>query len=181
MNLLPKTEKDNLRKGLKLRLMVVALFLLSASFLAGTVMLLPSYFLALGNFSKIQLAAYSSGVKNESLDETILNLPGQIDARLKFFQSNLANLSAVDVFSKIISAAPDGIKLNSISFSRDQVYKEKNGTLILISGTALTRETLVSFATLLKKTEIFSLVDVPVSNLTKDKNLPFSINIFITK
>lgn len=181
MNLLSKTEKDNLKKGLKLRLMVVALFLLSASFLVGTVMLLPAYFLALGNLSGIQLAESSLGVKNENLDEGILNLPGQIDSRLKFFQSNLANLPVVDLFSKIISAAQSGIKLNSISFSRNQTYKEKNGVLILVSGTALTREALVSFSASLKKTEVFSMVDVPVSSLTKDKNLPFSVNIFITK
>jgi hypothetical protein len=179
MNLLPKTEKDNLKKGLKLRLMIEAMFLLSASFLAGAVMLLPSYFLALGNLSKIQLAENSLGIKNKNLVSETLNLPGQIDSRLKFFQSNLANLSAIDVFYKITNITPDGVKLNSVSFSRDQGYKEKNGTLILISGTAITREALVSFSALLKKTEAFSMVDVPVSNLTKDKNLPFSINIFI--
>jgi hypothetical protein len=179
MNLLPKTEKDNLKKGLKLRLLVMALFLLAVSFLIGVVTLLPSYFLASGNLSRIQLAEYSSGKKNENLKEETLNLPGQIDSRLKFFQSNIANLSVVDVFYKMISVAPAGIKLNSVSFSRDQIYKEKNGTLILVSGIAGTREALVSFSASLKKVEVFSSADVPVSSLTKDRNLPFSINIFV--
>ncbi len=179
MNLLPNTEKESLRKGLKLRFITVALLLLTASFLAGLIMLSPSYFLALGNFSKIEPVDYFLGTENENLVKEILRLPGEIDIKIKFLQSNLASLSAVNILYKVAESVPEGVTLNSISSSRDQSYKEKKGLLVLISGIAADRDSLMSFSALLKKSNTFSLVDVPVSSLTKDKNLPFSMKIFV--
>jgi hypothetical protein len=56
MNLLPKTEKEDLKKGLKLRFIIMASFLLFASFLIGLGMFLPAYFLASANLKKIVLS-----------------------------------------------------------------------------------------------------------------------------
>ncbi|MEK7669499.1 MAG: PilN domain-containing protein [Patescibacteria group bacterium] len=179
MNLLPNTGKEALKKGLRLRLLVVASSLLTVSFLIGTVMLLPSYFLTLGNFSKTEIVSSSSKVEDENLTKEILNLPSEIDFKLKFLQSNAANLPVGDIFSKITNSIPEKVILNSISFSRGKDYKEKKGILVLVSGVAVDRNSLVSFSILLKNSEQFSSVDIPVSSLTKDKNLPFSVNIFI--
>ncbi|MFH0804311.1 MAG: hypothetical protein V1896_01795 [Candidatus Zambryskibacteria bacterium] len=179
MNLLPKTEKENLKKGLRLRFVIVALLLLSASFLASFIMLLPSYFLAFGYFSAIAPENQFSGSNNEDSIEKILNLPAEINSKLGFFQSNVAEISEADYLSKIVGYLPGGVRLNSVVFSRNQNYKEKNGIVILASGIATNRDSLVSFSTLLKESALFSAVDVPVSSLTKDRNLPFSVNIFI--
>ena|SRR3989344_8765429 len=179
MNLLPSTEKEILKKGFKLRSIIMALFLLSASFFIGLIVLLPSYFLALGNFSKIAPVNSSLGAKDDDSTQKILNLPGEIDSKLKFLRSNLNNMPAVDSFSKIIGYLPKEITLKSIVFSRSKNYKEKIGTIIYISGTAADRDSLVSFSKLLSESNLFSAVDMPVSNLTKGKNLPFSVNIFI--
>jgi hypothetical protein len=179
MNLLPKTEKEDLKKGLKLRLAVVALFLLTASFGVGFIMFLPSYFLASGYFSKSVASDYFLEPKNSDLINKTLNLPGEIDSKLIFFQSNIGDVSTADYFSKIVDNLPKGVQLNSVSFSKNQNYNDKTGTVILVSGMAIDRDSLVSFSTLLKESGLFSSVEVPVSSLTKDKNLPFSINIFI--
>lgn len=179
MNLLPNKEKEDLKKGLKLRSLILTSFLLAASFLIGFVMLLPSYFLALGNFSKVTPENYLSRAKNENSAENILNLPQEIDSKLKFLQLNNDSKSAVDSIFQIIKYLPAGVELDSISFTRNESYKDKKGIVILISGIALDRDALVSFSTLLKESKLFSSVDVPVSNLTREKNLPFSMNIFI--
>jgi hypothetical protein len=179
MNLLPKTEKEALEKGLKTRLAVMIMFLLAASFLIGSIMFLPSYFLASGYFSKAVSENYLLGSKDDDSVKKIINLPTEINSKLNFFQSNIKDVSVADYFSKIVDNLPSGVKLNSMSFSKNQNYKEKNGTVILVSGIAASRDSLVSFSALLEKTNLFSTVDVPVSSLTKDKNLPFSMNIFI--
>jgi hypothetical protein len=178
MNLLPKTEKENLKKGLKLRFVVSALFLLSASFLIGFILLLPSYFLASSYFSKATSPEFTAPKSDVPVEE-ILNLPAEVGSKLSFFQSNINDVSVADYFSKIVSYLPEGVRLNSVSFSKNQNYKEKNGIIILISGVAANRDSLVSFSTILEKSNLFSTVEVPVSSLTKDKNLPFSMNIFI--
>lgn len=179
MNLLPNPEKENLKKGLKLRLIVVAAFFLAAFFLAGSIMLLPSYFLIPGHFFTALPEDYFSDTKNGESVKKILNLPEEIDSKLKFLQSNVDKVSAPDSFSKIIGRLPSGVTLESVSFGRAQNYKEKTGIVISISGTASDRGSLVAFSTDLKESKLFSAVDMPVSSLTRDKNLPFSINIFI--
>ena len=179
MNLLPSTEKEVLKKGLRLRFLVVAASLLVISFIIGTVMLLPSYFLTLGNFSKTEVINSTLKINNEDLTKEILNLPGEIDFKLKFLQLTGANLPAGDVFYKILDSVSEKIILNSFSFSRNKDYKEKKGILVLITGIAVDRNSLVSFGAFLKNSGHFYSVDVPVSSLTKDKDLPFSTNIFI--
>ena len=178
MNLLPKIEKEALKKGLKLRFIIVTLFLLTASFLVGFIMLLPSYFIARAHFYLTE-SGNSTNTGNESLSKEILNLPSEINLKLKVLQSNIAGPSVVDIFNKIISPVSTRVTINSISFSRDQNYQGKNGIDILISGTALDRDSLLSFLKLLKDSSFFSSVDVPISNFTKNKDIPFSMNIFI--
>ena len=178
MNLLPNTEKEFLKRGLKLRFIVMTLYLLTASFVVGFVMLLPPYFLMKGHLFLPETQNLAKNLSESSTKET-LDLPVKIDSRLKFLQSNLANLSVTDILFKITNRISKKIKLDSVSFSRNQVYKEKNGTHVLISGFALDRDSLVSFSKLLKESGFFSSVDIPVSNLTKEINLPFSVNLFI--
>lgn len=179
INLLPKAEKEFLKKGLKLRFVIVASFLLTTIFLLGLIMLLPAYFLASGFFSKTASDGYLLELKNDDLTKEILNLPTEISTKLNIFQLNSNDISASGYLSKIVGFLPSGVRLNSLSFSKNQNYKGKVGTMILIGGVAVNRDSLVSFSTLLKESGLFLAVEVPVSSLTKDKNLPFSINAFI--
>jgi hypothetical protein len=119
MNLLPITEKEDLKKGLKLRLIIIFLLLLIISFIFGTIMLLPSYFLALGNLSKIELTDHSFNKENESLTKEILDLPKEIDFKLKFLQSIETNISSIDIFNGILNSIPEKIIINSVSFSKN--------------------------------------------------------------
>lgn len=178
MNLLPNTEKEELKKGLKRRFAIVALFLVAASFFSGFIMLLPTYFITRNHFSLGVALGASVQVEDEESIKNILKLPGEIDSKLKFFQSNVPNGGAIDYLSKIISFLPEKVKLTSISFSKSQ-SKGKSGIIVLVSGVAADRDSLVSFSNLLKGSGKFSLIDVPVSSLTKEKDLPFSMNIFI--
>jgi len=178
MNLLPKTEKEILKKGLKLRFIIVALFLFSASILVGFIMFLPSYFLASGFFYKAPVGGYFLDPQNADSVKEILDLPNNINSKLSFFQSNIINISLADYFSKIVGCLPTGVRLNSILFSKDEANKKNSGTIV-VSGVAIDRDSLISFSVLLKKTNLFSDVVIPVSSLTKDKDLPFSMNIFI--
>jgi hypothetical protein len=69
--------------------------------------------------------------------------------------------------------------LDSISVEKNKRYQTKTGTVVLVGGTASERDSLVSFLKALEESKSFSAVDVPISSLTKDKNLPFSMTIFI--
>jgi Tfp pilus assembly protein PilN len=180
VNLLPEKEKNDLKKGLKTRLIVAVLFLFSATIIFGALSFLPAYFLASGNIAETESINKSLNVSknNENLSEFLI-LPEKIKQRLTFFKSSLINTSVLKILDEIIKVKPSGISVSSISFSRERDFKEKRGTLVLVSGLAKDRESLIDFSANLKKSIMFSFVEIPVSNLTRDKNLPFSLNIFI--
>jgi len=159
--------------------MIILLILLSFSFLAGIIMLLPAYFMTPGHF--FMKMPVNQNFSEPSLVEQILNIPEEINSKLNIFQSSLVNISATEYLSEIINYLPGEVTLDSINFSQDKNYKESDGTLITISGVAINRDSLVSFSNLLKNSSTFSEVNMPVSSLAKEKNLPFTINIFIEK
>lgn len=175
MNLLPKTEKDLLKKGLKYRSVIILMIAISASFAIGIIILVPSYFLISG---LIPGTTENQPEKNDSRDE-ILNLPEEINQKLNILRQNINQISVRESLSRIIGYMPKEISLSSISFSRNQAFKGQNGTVISISGVAADRDSLVSFTTLLRESNAFAGVDMPVSSLAKGSNLPFSMNIFI--
>lgn len=178
INMLPKTEKDDLKKGLKLRFVIMASLLSAGAFLIGFVMLVPSYLLSSGYFGGSASDDLSRSNEDESIKE-LLSLPVEIDAKLGFFRSSVKNISVADYLSRIVEALPPGVKLKSLSFSRSQNFEDKIGTLISVSGQAANRDSLISFSNSLRSLGLFSAVEVPVSSLTKDRDLPFSIDIFI--
>lgn len=179
MNLLPITEKDNLKKGFNLRFITLLSILVSVAFILGIIMLSPSYFLIKGNLVTATVNSVAED-QDKEMEKEILELPTEIDIKLKFLQAHMASKKTTDSLSKVISNLPGKVSLNTISFKRNQNEKEKKGVTISIFGIASDRESLVAFDTALKTSNTFSTVDIPVSSLTKDKNLPFSANLFIS-
>lgn len=179
MNLLPETERKNLKKGFKDRSIIIASILAILVFSTSCIMLLPSYFLAAGNYSKIILENNTSGISSEKMTDEILSLPEEIDSKLKFVQLSNTKIVFVDYISEVIKFLPKEIILKSISFSKEKTYESQKGDLIIISGVAANRDSLVDFSNSLKKSKMFSVIEVPISSLTKDKDLPFSMTIFI--
>lgn len=180
MNLLPGTEKDLLKEKLKTKILALGLWLVSAAFVLGSIMLLPAYFLARGNFYKISSENFSSSVvnKEESLEQ-ILNLPEEIKNKLQILNFLNQDFSASTLIGKVANEKSSEIKINSFSLARNQSFKEKQGLVVTISGFSASRDALVAFSDALKKLNLFSEVEMPVSSLTKEKNLPFTINLFI--
>lgn len=174
MNLLPQTEKDILRKGFKARSYIVLSNILSVSVFIGLVMLSPAYFFADSHLESIALNASAKGEDQDAV-KTALQIPDEINSKLAFMESYVKNPSMADYISSVTSYFTDKIHVNSISIGR----KSKKGITIVVSGIASDREALVSFASDLKSSNKFGSVDVPVSSLTRDKDLPFSITIFI--
>lgn len=175
MNLLPKQHKEDLRKGFKLRFLITALFVVSAAFCLGLIMLLPAYFLTPGRF--IEMASENFYLDDDApLASEILVQPERIDAKLKFLQAHLSQPASTEIFSGIVLALPSGVSLDSIALSRGTGEK---GTIVSVSGNAPSRESLVTFSSALRESGLFAEVDVPVSNLAKDRDLPFSIEMSI--
>lgn len=74
----------------------------------------------------------------------------------------------VGLIERIKSLAVAGIALNKLDISLENIG---------ISGTALTRDTLLQFKAVLEKSELFMEVKVPFSYLEQKDNIPFALNL----
>lgn len=180
MNLLPQEEKDILKKGFRIRVFVLANIFFSVFFISASILLLPSYFLAREQISLI--STIDSSVKPEdedSINKTLL-IPTELRSKIGFLENNLKNKKAFDFLTKVVSLKGEGVKINSIFFNKTPEGDQAKVSM-LVSGNANTRDSLINFQSSLKEAGIFESVDIPVSSFAKDKNLPFSINLIISR
>jgi hypothetical protein len=179
MNLLPIESKNVLKEGFKSRFNLIVCTLLILVVLVGLIMLLPTYFLTKSQLSVIN---YINTVnKNESEESVLkaLDLPFEIDYKVSLINTNIRSLKVGQTIFDIIYFLPKTVKLNSLTFTKNEAEAEKQGVIITISGVANDRDSLIQFGNDLKSSKKFTEVEVPVSSLTRDKNLPFSVKIFI--
>jgi len=81
-----------------------------------------------------------------------------------------------DIISEVEGIASRTVVLNSIAFSRiDDDVKS-----VLITGEAASRSLLVEFRDTLEKNPLFESAALPLANLAKDKDVPFSITIIVS-
>ena len=142
-------------------------------------MFLPTFFLTNAHISEITTASSTASAAEQQKDKEIMGLSAEINSKLTFYQSVASTKSLVGSLSKVVNKLPQKIKINSVSFNRSQMYKGKASIGITISGVAQDRTSLVNFTSAMKDSGEFDLVDVPVSSLTKDRELPFSMNVVI--
>ncbi len=180
MNLLPDTEKNLLKKGLLLRFAVLVAIMVTIALVINFVALAPAYILArvklLDAVSKPELA---DGEVAETSPDLLLGLPTEISAKLKIMEANIPKQTLVEIFDGVGKVMPEGVMVSSVSFSDHVGPSEKNSKKIDIAGVALDRKSLIDFSEALKTISFITSVDLPVSNLAKDRNLPFTIKIVI--
>ena len=142
-------------------------------------MLVPAYLVSVGNFSRLSFENNSLHVETPASDTQLLSLPVEIETKSRFLQNYNSSVKVMDSFVEVVKFLPEEVKLDSINFMRGQSFDNKKSASMRVSGVASNREMLISFSNALKNSGKFSNVEVPVSSLTKDKDLPFTMNIFI--
>ena len=176
MNILPDEQKNIVKMGMKKRFIIVSLLFLASLFIISFIIILPAHFLL-----KQDLNSLNNNVPTDVNLKNILDAPIRIENGLKMLQFNITEPKLINILYKVFEFVNVDIKINSISFSRENVYNDEKVVGLQLSSIAKNRESLVSFSNQLKKSNYFYAVDLPVSNFTKYKDLPFSINIFINK
>ncbi|MFZ2522055.1 MAG: PilN domain-containing protein [Minisyncoccia bacterium] len=174
-NLLPDSIKQEVQVEYQLRRTTVVLVFLIVIQISTLIFLFPSWILSntkqsglLLQLEKIEVSSLSSdAVKIQEKIKSINN-------ELNLLNTSLEYPKFSTIVDKIISKKSSSIKLNSFSYSGGKTW------VITIKGIALTRESLVSFVDSLKSDSQFKSVDLPVSNLAKNKNIDFSVILNIS-
>lgn len=170
MNLLPLKNKILAKKEYLRRLFVaIGVFLFSASVVAALFLVL--FFFALNlqkksiNDSFSAMQGYLSA-QNESEITPLVSLVNARVSELNFNQRRVKKTS--EIIKKIIEIKGNEISIESFAL---------NAGRLEIKGNSISRSGLISFVDNLKKQDIFSYVESPLSNFLKEKDIDFSINI----
>lgn len=172
VNLLPKPVIRQMRRMYYVRLSIVLFLLLSASFFAGAALLVPSYILA-------ERSADAGERYVHALEETVglrerTGVTNEIRAlaeRTKILAAYAEKPTSEPFFREITEDIPDGVFISGIAFAKgDETFN------ISIAGSAETRTALLMFVDRLRESGAFDGVNIPVSQLATDTNIPFSIS-----
>lgn len=171
-NLLPKNEKEAIRREYRLRLAIVILWMSFGSLLIASVLLLPSFLLS----SEKEKAAKQ---RYENLNASVKqNASDNFDAVLRDAKQRLELLGHESpgvllhrLVLRIASLKSDRVSLSNFSF----VGGEKGKKNVTIAGVARDRTSLLAFVKALERAELFEAVAVPISNFAKDTDIDFSI------
>ncbi len=175
-NLLPNSLKEKIRSEYYIRLYVViflAIFIVQISFL---IFLSPTWFVSLNKEKEI--ISQSEKANKASLDLKVDAVNSQINIinnKLGIINSTLEYPRAIPVIDEVLSKKTDNIVIKELLY---EVSSEKTG-LITLTGNSATRDSLVAFVKDLEESEMLKDVDLPISNLTKEKNLDFSLKISV--
>ncbi|MFA7216574.1 MAG: PilN domain-containing protein [Candidatus Paceibacterota bacterium] len=174
-NLIPKSAKKIISKDYKIRRWVVVLTFVIFVQLSLMVFLLPS--LVLSYFKDKDLSEEVQSAKESVLSKdaaAISKVITSTNTSLDLYENLFSYPQVVPQINKIIS-----YKNQSLKFT-DFLY-QSTGTstsLITVRGIASTRDSLVLLVRNLEESGVFYNVDLPVSNLAKDRNIDFSVSLY---
>jgi len=134
--------------------------------------LLPSFFLSRAKedviHNQAKVTERSIAVREQEARATVLVEAKQ---KLEIFFVRAEHMMVSEIFDAIVMVKSRGVQINGLFFHERGVEESE----IVIEGISSTREALLSFKRSLEQESIFSLVDLPISNLASDKDIEFTI------
>ena len=173
--LIPQQNKRALAKQYRIRLLIVFLFFASAVVCGGTLLLLPSYI----------SVSFDKSIKQNELNPVLAQIEAKnkqgLTSTLAQMQTSLVLIrpedgALHDAFEAINNHLAPGISIKSITYTRGVGAPSS----FSVTGTASTREKLLAFVDALKTEKIFTSVNLPISDLAKQTDTPYSISLLGT-
>ncbi len=175
-NVLPTNLKKLLTHEYHVRLVIVACALLLVVEVSCLIFLLPSWLISVITKQEITRSIatlqHSSGtVRTPGISDTVAST----NALLHTIHTSMTYPLAQPFLDTILSRKSVGIRLTEFVYSTT----DATHATLSIQGTAATRAGLVSFVKSLQDSGVFGTVDLPVSDLAKETNITFEIQLTI--
>jgi hypothetical protein len=173
INLIPPGAQKQVKREYWLRVFTVWVILIASACVMIATLYMPVYVLV-----KSQLDAYLQAYTQASVESE------------SFKDSEKAVEKANDI-AELLSAANKALPFSTVIYELEEVSRQYKITItefvllrddgklqpIVLRGTALSRLDLTSFRDAVEAHELFKSVELPLSNLAKDKDITFSITI----
>ena len=172
INLIPPDAQKQVKHEYWIRVVTIWMFLVGVSSLLCIFFLVPAYVLVHNQLESFSSQFKEADTNSESLksSEAAIVHANAISALLTQSE-NTTNFSTVLVQIEKVKTA------DMLLFDFNIIRTGDVLTSIIISGTAPSRAALSSFRDALDANPLFGKVELPLSSLAKDKNIPFTITI----
>jgi FtsZ-binding cell division protein ZapB len=174
-NLLPKERKKTIKKEYRLHFLALLLSMLTMTGIVTLVFLTPSFFTVRAKESRAEdqlrvLQQQTPELKEKkNLDSSVSEITRKIEVLEP--QNTLLPSQAIQI---VVDSRPKGILIKAVSYAISESVIN-----ITVTGRGDTRETLTTFTRNLRENETFNSVNLPVSNLAKDRDIDFSITLVV--
>lgn len=180
LNILPIQEKKKNLKEYRLRLGVVSFVAATSLVLVNLALLTPAYFntLAKEAEAKARIVNLTGKSVEETIKEeqvinaTVLDLNKKLNLFLGVSTSTLTRFVPSEIFDAILKHKTTSIKIYSISYDATLDREQ-----LVVGGKSLDRDSLAQFVDALKKSGLFTTVELPIQSYVKSTNIEFSVTL----
>lgn len=176
INLIPADAKKHLVREYWLRSVTVWFFLWTFALALGIFILIPSYMLINLQVKAYSVSAETADAKNANFE----NVGKELERASKTAASLNEHFSqpAMTEYIKLLR----GFETSSIHIKQISIERVETGiNPIKITGVAADRQSLAAFRTRMLEDETIEAVDLPISNLAKDREIPFELTVTMVK
>lgn len=177
-NLIPPQGHKTLRREYIARVFSVYAFLLGGVFIALTALVVPTYVLVDTQLASVTLQNGAA----LNVDTTYKEAEAEIRRTNEIL--NQFSAEATPIYPSRILAEIHEIAHEGIAFERFQVKQAPKGSkekdVITVQGVASSRTALAAFKDALNGSALFEDAVVPISDLARDADLPFAINLVLS-
>lgn len=174
LHLLLSQDRHKIRREYHFRFLnMFLIFTLILCFVTG-LLIFPTHvhvFIEKG-FSERQFMQFQSSAVIAEQKE-LEKLRGELQEKFSLVENH--TFYSTNLIAKILARKPDGIFLNSFIVREGEVKDGESYVTAELRGIANNRELLVLFSGKLKEDDYFESVDLPLSSLTKESDIPFSV------
>ncbi len=177
-NVLPDILKEEIKIEYRSRRLIVILLFVLLVQISFLVLLFPSWLIS--RYKEQEMLGQSNSQKSsitsknaDSIMQTISDTNSGIGAINTTFKYE----KVAPLWNEIIAARSKSVSLLQLTY----VSTGPSSATLSVRGISATREALVSFVKKLGDSKTFLNVDSPISNLAKDKDIDFTVNLDATQ
>lgn len=176
--LITEQEEEKLLREYSLRRYVVIVLALSLVLGIGVVGFLPSYLLSNSRQNEATERAHVDSLLAGSDEGDPLEWINHINTQLNLLSPESDQAQPSEFIEALVNARIAGISIVSMSWGTNTKGAPQGKTLS-ISGIAQDRQTLINFEERINALNLFSNVSLPLSNLKKDRDIDFTLNLTV--
>ena len=168
---MPLPDQKKLKRMYRTHVAIVVLFFISLSGIIGCAALFPTYIQV---YNQARDARESSSAGGDTAGTKIGGIQHELEAHKQLVAAlDTVTGAPMSVIVQNIAAIRGTVSINSILVDR----VASSSAVIVVQGKAPTRESLVDFKKRLEDARPGTKVELPISDLTKSKDISYSLKI----